>query len=69
MAASVSTSEKKHLHIQSTVKMLFILTVHSYAFLPYLHNLSYRLTELNVSLLLPHKTDFLQKYLIKTNTC
>ena len=69
MAASVSTCEKKHLHIQSTVKMLFILTVHSYSFLSYLHNLNYRLTELNVSLLLPHKTDFLQKYLIKTNTC
>ena len=30
--------------------MLFILTAHSYSFLPYLYNLSHRLTELNVSL-------------------
>ena len=32
------------------MKMFFILTVHSYSSLPYLYNLSYRLAELNVSL-------------------
>ena len=32
------------------MKMLFVLTVHSYPFLPYLYKLSHRLTELNVSL-------------------
>ena len=31
-------------------KMLFILIVHSYSFLPFLYNLIHRLTELNVSL-------------------
>ena len=36
--------------VQSVRKTLFILTVHSYSFLPFLYNLSHRLTELNVSL-------------------
>ena len=44
--------------------MLFILTVYSYSFLPFLYNFSHRLTELNVS----YKTDFVQKYLMKTTT-
>ena len=33
-----------------SVKILLILKVCSYSFLPYLHNLSHRLTELNVSI-------------------
>ena len=49
--------------------MLFILTFHSHSFLLYLYKLSHRLTELNVSLFLSHKTDFLQKYLMKITTC
>ena len=39
-----------HLSIQSPSKMLFILTAHSYSFLPFLYNLSHRLTALNVYL-------------------
>ena len=50
MAASVSACNKTHLYIQSTKKMLFIITVHFYLFLPFLNNLSHRITELNVSL-------------------
>ena len=47
--------------------MLVTLIVHSYSFLPFSYNHSHRLlTELNVSLFLSHKTDFLQKYLMKT---
>ena len=45
--------------------MLSFFTVHSYSFLPYLNNLSHRLTELNVS----QKTAFPQKYLLKTTAC
>ena len=41
--------------------MLSILTVKSYSFLPYVYNLSHRLTESNVSLFLSHKTDFSSK--------
>ena len=48
--------------------MLFTLTIHSYSFLPFLNNLSHRLTELNVSFL-SHKPDFLKKYLMKATTC
>ena len=62
-----SACNKSHLHIQSPRKMLFILTVHSYSFLPFLYNLSHKLTELPHKL--PHNTDFLQKYLMKTTTC
>ena len=50
MTASVSTCNNSHLNIQSPRKMLFILTVHSYSFLPFLSNFGHRLTELNVSL-------------------
>ena len=45
--------------------MLFILTVHSYSSLHFSCNLSYRLTELNISFF-SHKTDFIQKYLMNT---
>ena len=45
--------------------MLFILTVHSYLFLPYLCNLSHRLTELNFSLFCLIYLIFFQKYLTK----
>ena len=38
--------------------MLFILTIHSYSFLPLLYNLSQGLAELNVSLFLSQKTWF-----------
>ena len=48
--------------------MLFILTVHSYSFLPYLYNLSHRLMELNVSLLYLIKLIFFI-YLMKATTC
>ena len=41
--------------------MLFILTAHSYSFLPYLYNLSHKLTELNVSIFYLMKNRFLQK--------
>ena len=52
MLASVDTciTHTLHLYIQSPRKMLFILTVHSYSFLPFSYNLSHRLTELRVSL-------------------
>ena len=53
MAASVKMTHT--LNTQSPIKMFFILTVYSYSFLPYLYNLSHRLTELNVSLF-SHKT-------------
>ena len=53
-------------YIQSPRKMLFILTVHSYTFLPFLYNLIYRLTELNISLFYLIKLIFFQKYLLKT---
>ena len=69
MAASLSTCNNSYLYIQSPRKIFFILTVHSFSFLPYLHNLSHKLTELNVALLLCHKTDFLQKHLMKTTNC
>ena len=69
MAVSLSTCNTHTCGIQTPRKNFFILTVHSYLFLPYLHNLSHRLTELNVSLLLCHKTDFVQKHLMKTITC
>ena len=46
--------------------MLFILTDHSYSFLPYLYNLSHTLTELNLSFL-SHKIDFSSKIFNEDN--
>ena len=39
------------MYIQCPRKMRFIFTVHSYLFVPFLYNLSHRLTELNMFLL------------------
>ena len=49
MTCSVSNCNNSHLYIQAPRKMLFILNVHSYSFLPFLYKLSHKLTELNVS--------------------
>ena len=58
ITASVSTCNNTHLHIQSSKKMLVILTVHSYLFFPFLNNFSHRIAELFVLLFYPIKLIF-----------
>ena len=64
MAASVSTCNNHTLVYSISYKNAFhSYCSHSYSFLPNLYNLGHRSTELT------HKTDFLQKYAMKTTTC
>ena len=65
MAASVSTCNNSRLYIQSPGKILSILSVYSYSFLPFLYNLSDRLAESNFYFFYLMKIIYIYKYIYR----